>query len=129
MEHEWLHAITSSARECFRARRFMDDRITVYAKPPHFDAPLLLHDLETECYWPPLELEAGRQDTFLEKSFQLCDNEFRFWLNNDNIAGKRHACGGMRISTAMPASRRNGQCSWRACRRYKRWRAMGMRYA
>ena len=42
---------------------------------------------KSECYWPPLELEDGGKDTFLETRFNITkDNYLRMWLKNDNEA-------------------------------------------
>ena len=47
--------------------------------------------IASECYWPPLELEDGAQNTFLETRFALDarSNQLRMELKNDNEYGKK----------------------------------------
>ena len=73
----------------FKARRFMDDILMVYAKSDSWDHERFISDFErSECYQQPLKLEDGRADTFLETTFELKDGRFRHWLKNDNRAGE-----------------------------------------
>ena len=46
-------------------------------------------DIREECYFPPLSLEDGKEDTFLETSFRITRaNTIRYWLKNDNEPGE-----------------------------------------
>ena len=87
MEDEWLQTVGPEARQLFRAVRFMDDILTVHPAESRLAARALMHDLQHACYWPPLELEEGREGTFLETSFAVAEGGIRFWLKNDNKTG------------------------------------------
>ena len=41
-------------------------------------------DFEKNCYHSPLTLENAKENTFLESTFKIEDNKFRFWLKKDN---------------------------------------------
>ena len=89
MEHEWLQTIQGSSRENFLARRYMDDLLVFYARRRDWDEERFLSDIENHCYLPPLKLEAGKEGTFLETSFEITDgNVVRHWLKNDNAIGE-----------------------------------------
>jgi len=88
MEHEWLQTVHPNSRENFLARRYMDDLLVFYARHSGWDEERFLKDISSHCYLPPLRLEAGREGTFLETSFEITDaNEIRHWLKNDNALG------------------------------------------
>ena len=91
MENEWLTTLTERDRRCFRARRFMDDILMLYARPPWWDHERFLEDFtRSECYFPPLELEDAREATFLETTFKLDnDGSVEYWLKNDNEHGRK----------------------------------------
>jgi hypothetical protein len=88
MEDEWLTTVAPAARQHFQTKRFMDDLLTVFTDGYGIDTAQLLGDQCQQCYWPPLTLEDGHQGTFLETSFEIDNNTFRFWLKNDNVAGE-----------------------------------------
>ena len=87
MEDEWLQTVGAEARRLFRCYRYMDDILTIHPVDSILASSALARDLQRECYWPPLELEDGRQGTFLETSFDTSDDGVRFWLKNDNVRG------------------------------------------
>jgi len=88
MEKEWIESIQDRDKEFFNFRRYMDDVITVYVDNPTFDHKNLLTSQATECYKAPLKLEDGGADTFLETTFEIKNNKFRYWLKNQNEIGK-----------------------------------------
>ena len=67
MEGEWLAPIPPSERELFRAARYMDDIIMFISSKLN---KLFHSSVKNECYWPPLKLEEGSGDTFLETFFR-----------------------------------------------------------
>ena len=89
MEHEWMQSIHGTDKRCFKAKRYMDDIIMFWKEKPEWDSTRFIADFEkSTCYFPPLELEAGRQDTFLETTIELDERgELRHWLKNDNADG------------------------------------------
>jgi hypothetical protein len=91
MENEWLQTLTDRDKQCFRARRFMDDILMLYARPLWWDHSRFLSDFtRSECYWPPLTLEDAREATFLETTFKLdSDGTLAYWLKNDNESERR----------------------------------------
>ena len=85
MEQEWMQTIADRDKGYFKARRYMDDILVVYADTPEWDSEKFLEDFQrSECYQEPLKLEAGKDGTFLETRFQIRDNSFVFKLKNDN---------------------------------------------
>ena len=62
----------------------------MYAKSPHWDSDVTLASFQTQCYREPLKLEDAKDDTFLETTFKVEDNKFRFWLKNDNTVNNPH---------------------------------------
>ena len=85
MEQEWISSLSTEVRSSFRAARYMDDILMVVAKHGQFDHNRFLLDFQkSDCYWPPLTLEDAKEDTFLETTFRLQENNLRFWLKNEN---------------------------------------------
>ena len=86
MEEKWLESLQAQEKEMFKARRYMDDILLMYIKTQRWDNTEFIKKFEkSECYWPPLELEDGGQDTFLETRFKITRNNYlRMWLKNDN---------------------------------------------
>ena len=85
MENEWLKTMTEKDKEHFRARRYMDDILMVLVRSPSWDTDRFMQDFETShCYWPPLKLEDGTEDTFLETRFVIENNQATYRLKNDN---------------------------------------------
>ena len=75
----------------FRAARFMDDILLVYAAHAGWNHCGLVDQLTaSECYSPPLTLVDAKEDTFLETTFAVQNNKFRHWLKNDNTAERPH---------------------------------------
>ena len=82
MEGEWLAPIPPSERELFRAARYMDDIIMFISSKLN---KLFHSSVKNECYWPPLKLEEGSGDTFLETFFRkLPGGAITFRLKNVN---------------------------------------------
>ena len=87
MEKEWMNTIDHETKEFFRAKRFMDDILLVYAKNEKWDAEAFIGDFKrSECYWAPLKLEEGKARTFLETRFELSPDKknISYRLKNDN---------------------------------------------
>ena len=85
MEQQWQMTIADTDKLNYTAARYMDDILMIYAKAPRWDHERFLQDFDkSECYHPPLKLEDAKDDTFLETTFELKNNQFRFWLKNDN---------------------------------------------
>ena len=68
----------------------MDDILLFYAENRKFDSDKFMRDFTaSECYWQPLKLEDGKNDTFLETTFHIAnDDECRYWLKNENEIGR-----------------------------------------
>jgi len=68
----------------------MDDVFMIYAEHEGWDSNAFIKDFErSECYFPPLNLEEGEQDTFLETRFRVeDDNNITYWLKNANEDGR-----------------------------------------
>ena len=89
MEDEWMESLSASVKERFRAKRYMDDILLVYAKSDEWDHERFVADFtKSGCYHPPLELEDGAKGTFLETTFEWTGDRFRYWLKNDNRVGE-----------------------------------------
>ena len=89
MENEWMQTLSAVDKKMFRAKRYMDDILLVYAKTASWDHERFIKDFEaSECYHEPLKLEDGRAGTFLETTFEWTGQSFRHWLKNDNERGK-----------------------------------------
>ena len=86
MEQKWLESLQGQEKEMFNAKRYMDDILLMYIKSTRWQDTELIRKFEaSECYWPPLELEDGGEDTFLETRFKIGENNsLRMWLKNDN---------------------------------------------
>ena len=75
MEHRWLAQLSCDTKEMFKAKRYMDDILLMYIKSARWQDTELIRKFEaSECYWPPLELEDGGEDTFLETRFKIGEN-------------------------------------------------------
>ena len=88
MEDEWMQTIDTETKKYFRAKRYMDDVLYVYAKNGSWEHDKLWENLCHECYLPPLKLEQGKDGTFLETSFTITNNQIETWLKNDNKIGE-----------------------------------------
>ena len=67
----------------------MDDVIILYAENADWDCTQALRSLKEDCYLPPLRLEPGAEDTFLETQFRIVDgSRVRHWLKNENQLGQ-----------------------------------------
>lgn len=90
MEKEWMQSIDKKDLNHFRAARYMDDVFMIYAEHEGWDSNAFIKDFErSECYFPPLNLEEGEQDTFLETRFRVeDDNNITYWLKNANEDGR-----------------------------------------
>ena len=88
MENEWMQMIPEEAKECFIAKRYMDDLLMFYRDDEKYDTQKIVQHSNSECYFPPLKLEAGKDGTFLESRFMIEDNKIRYRIKNDNENGK-----------------------------------------
>lgn len=90
MEHKWINTLTPNIRDKFLAKRYMDDILLFYVENEDFDHERLISEFsESRCYLPPLRLEDGGIDTFLETTFEITpQNSIRHWLKNENQPGK-----------------------------------------
>ena len=86
MEKDWMASIHPNDKKWFRCKRFMDDILLVFAKDSSWDSERFIEDFtKSECYWPPLKLEMGGEDTFLETTFKIKDGKtFLHRLKNAN---------------------------------------------
>jgi hypothetical protein len=85
MEREWMQSIAAKDRSFFRGGRYMDDIILVLSKSDGWDRERFLRDfVASECYWPPLKLEAGTPEVFLETRYEGTAAGVRYRLRNDN---------------------------------------------
>ena len=50
----------------------------------------------------PLTLESAKEDTFLETTFRLKDNNLHYWLKNENTMANPNKIWRLHISTAIP---------------------------
>jgi hypothetical protein len=89
MEHEWMQTLGENVKEHFRAKRYMDDVLLIYADNPSINFDIFLKDFkQSECYLPPLKLEEAGDCTFLETTFEVTkDNNIKYWLKNTNEIG------------------------------------------
>ena len=69
----------------------MDDILLLHVETPGFDHVKFTEEFcKSECYRPPLALEDGGEDTFLETTFEITEtNKIRYWLKNVNKAGEQ----------------------------------------
>tara|TARA_B110000008_G_scaffold202883_1_gene201537 strand:- start:398 stop:919 length:522 start_codon:yes stop_codon:yes gene_type:complete len=89
MEDEFMSELTPAVKRMFRARRYMDDILLLYAKSNSWDHERFLADFErSECYHRPLELEDGAQGTFLETTFEWKGDRWAYQIKNENRAGE-----------------------------------------
>ena len=85
MEREWMQGIAPEDKAFFRGGRYMDDIVLMLSKSERWDRTRFLNDfMASECYWPPLKLEAGTQGVFLETWFETSETGIRYRLKNDN---------------------------------------------
>ena len=90
MEKLWMQSLHTNTKKYFRAKRYMDDILMIYATNNTFDDTRFLKDFqESMCYWPPLKLEDGNSGIFLETQIEIQDNQFRYRLKNDNAASTK----------------------------------------
>ena len=89
MEDEWMQTLSEKDKEFFKAKRYMDDILVVYAKSEAWDHGRFMSDLKKSvCYQAPLKLEPGAAGTFLETRYEIVGNQFRYKLKNDNESGE-----------------------------------------
>ena len=90
MEDEFMKELEPKVKRMFRARRYMDDILMVYAKDANvWDHERFIADLSgNECYFPPLELENGAQGTFLETTFEWKGDRWAYRIKNENQMGE-----------------------------------------
>ena len=87
MEKEWMKSVDHNAKKFFRAKRFMDDILLIFAKNEEWEHEKFIKDFKkSECYWSPLTLEEGKEGTFLETRFMVSPDKknISFRLKNDN---------------------------------------------
>ena len=86
-----MNAIDQISKRFFRAKRFMDDILIIYAKNNTWEYEKFMRDFKSsECYWAPLSLEEGKVGTFLETRFKLTSDRksITYRLKNDNEKGE-----------------------------------------
>ena len=87
MEQRWRQRLPMDA--ALRVRRYMDDVLVLYAEKEGWDHQNALQSLQTDCYLPPLRLEPGADDVFLETQFSIVNGRrVRHWLKNENRPGE-----------------------------------------
>ena len=70
IESEWMNTLPLQDKQYFRAKRYMDDVLMLLVETPKWEKDRFMDDFEkSHCYWPPLKLEEGGKDTFLETKF------------------------------------------------------------
>ena len=63
----------------------MDDICFVYRKMHDWDSQQFIRKfIKSDCYSPPLKLEAGHDNTFLENEFSIEPDGIHFWIKNVN---------------------------------------------
>ena len=98
-----MQTLSAKDKEFFRAKRFMDDILLVYARSPHWDAEKFVSDMqESVCYQEPLRLEKGKDGTFLETRFTIENGSFRYKLKNDNEDGNTKVWRYQAFGSASP---------------------------
>ena len=103
MEKEFMNTIPQTVKDNFCARRFMDDVILFYAEHDGWDYERFVREICTfAIYHPPLELEPGKEGTFLETRFRIDDGRVVHWLKNDNEGGKREVWRYQHFQSATP---------------------------
>ena len=89
MEQEWLKGLTPDTKRLFSAARYMDDILMLYSRSGLWRNGGFLTDFtESTCYWKPLTLEAAKENTFLETTFENHGDWFSYRCKNVN----EHEC-------------------------------------
>ena len=89
MEREWMTSLHEDVKARFVAARYMDDILLLSAKGL-WDSERFHADFQaSECYMPPLKLEAGSDGTFLETKFEIEGDYIHFRLKNANEGGAK----------------------------------------
>ena len=86
MENAWMDTGNNKDKP-LRIKRYMDDVLTLYAANNQWNHEETIQSLREQCYLPPLKLEKGGDDIFLETQFEIKNNRLRYWLKNENQAG------------------------------------------
>ena len=86
METAWMESNNIKDKP-LRIKRYMDDVLTLYAVNGQWDHDEMIKSLREQCYLPPLKLEKGGEDTFLETQFEIKNNRLKYWIKNENRAG------------------------------------------
>ena len=80
-----MQTINTESKQFFKAKRYMDDILTFYVTNPNFDHEKFLDEFkQSQCYWPPLNLEDATNGSFLETQIEIQQNVIRHKLKNDN---------------------------------------------
>ena len=112
MERMWLTGLSPSVRGKLMAKRFMDDILLVYADGSDWNSDAMILDFEKNCYHSPLTLENAKENTFLESTFKIQNNKFRFWIKNDNTLEQPHKIWRyQRFESATPFEQRRAVLS------------------
>ena len=112
MERMWLTGLSPSVRGKLMAKRFMDDILLVYADGSDWNSDAMILDFEKNCYHSPLTLENAKENTFLESTFKIENNKFRFWIKNDNTLEQPHKIWRyQRFESATPFEQRRAVLS------------------
>ena len=55
-----------------------------YGEHIFLGAKVLVANVKSDVYAPPLKLEDGKRGTFLETCFDIKNNDVKYWLKNEN---------------------------------------------
>ena len=88
MEMEWLNSVGEEDKKYFKAARYMDDVLCVYANTAKWDSVNFLEYQKTECYMPPLVLQDAGDSCFLETEFEIRTDSIHHRLKNVNEEGE-----------------------------------------
>ena len=81
MEQEFMHGLHDDDKDCFSAKRYMDDVILVCKECEGWDHEHFMQDMTSNCYMPPLNLEPSKDGVFLETEFLIKNNKIVHRLN------------------------------------------------
>ena len=83
MEEKWIATIPQHVRGRFVAKRYMDDILIIYAVGDNWNHDDFLEKM-IHSYDEPLELEEGKEGTFLETTYEVSATDIRYKLKNEN---------------------------------------------
>ena len=83
-----MEGLSESTKKQFKAARYMDD-ILLVMRSHGWHKDRFCEAFQSECYMPPLKLEAQAGDTFLETTFRIEGDAMHFRLKNVNKDGAK----------------------------------------